>query len=170
MPSKVKKKSLPSKGHWLGVTPSPKDYYGFVYRIKNNINGLLYIGRKVYWVKKRGMKGCKSTPTTDRQSEKWKEECYRESDWRTYTGSSKHLTKDIKKYGKENFTFEILCNCRSKGTLYYREIEAIIKAGAMTKLSKEGEDGYLYYNRHTDRIRFKVHPVYWEEDGLPDLD
>lgn len=81
-------------------------------------------------------------------------------------GSSKYLAKDIAKYGKENFTFKILKNCRSKGTLVYSEIQAIIESGAMVNLLEASDDGYEYYNRSCDRIRFKVPAIYHEEKSL----
>jgi hypothetical protein len=44
-----------------------------------------------------------------------------ETDWRSYTSSSRELNEDIVKYGKENFNFEILEICDSKFALAYRE-------------------------------------------------
>jgi len=159
---------MPKKAsHWIGVKPEPDKYFGFIYLITNTLTGVKYVGRKFYWVKKRKV-GCKSMPTTDRQSPKWKHDCHKESDWKGYMGSSKPLTKDIKAFGKENFTFKIIKQCRSKGTLVYSEVEAIIKSGAMSSLSEEGSDGYEYYNRSCDRIRYKVPPIYHEEEALPE--
>ena len=70
------------------------DYYGFVYRITNTINGKSYIGRK-YFVQKRKPKGGKRKVTS-------------ESDWKRYFGSSEELKQDIKRIGRDSFRREIL--------------------------------------------------------------
>ena len=46
-----------------------------------------------------------------------------ESDWLTYTGSSKELNDDIKLLGKDKFSFEILMFCTSKKSLSYNEVK-----------------------------------------------
>jgi hypothetical protein len=103
-------------GHWtikesLYTTENP---FGFIYLITNNVNQRQYIGKKqcVSRVKRKPLKG-KTRNRID----------HKESDWKTYTGSSKELNEDISKYGKENFTFEILEWCGSKWELGYKEIK-----------------------------------------------
>ena len=103
-------------GQWtikesLYTTENP---FGFIYIITNNVNGRRYIGKKqcVSRVKRKPLKG-KTRNRID----------HKESDWKTYTGSSKELNEDIAKYGKENFTFEILEWCGSKWELGYKEIK-----------------------------------------------
>ena len=44
-----------------------------------------------------------------------------ESDWKTYTSSSKVLCEDIESIGKTKFTFEILLTCENKFELAYHE-------------------------------------------------
>jgi hypothetical protein len=46
---------------------------------------------------------------------------HKQSDWKTYTGSSNELNADILKYGKENFTFTIIEWGDSKWELAYFE-------------------------------------------------
>ena len=46
---------------------------------------------------------------------------YKESDWKTYWGSSDHLKEDVEKYGEENFIREILHFCPSRGISSYLE-------------------------------------------------
>ena len=84
-----------------------KDNYGFVYKITNILNGREYIGRK-YFVQKRKPKGGKRRVTS-------------ESDWKKYYGSCPELKEDIKKFGKQNFTREILSIHTTLGKVNYEE-------------------------------------------------
>ena len=107
-------------GHWtlspnISVTP---DTFGFVYEICNTVTGRKYIGRKqcVRKYKKKPLKGKKNKRIE-----------IKESDWRSYTGSSVDLNSDIEKYGKDKFTFTVLHTCGSKWELGYREIKEQIE-------------------------------------------
>ena len=64
------------------------DYYGFVYRIINKVNGREYIGRKYFW-QFRTPKGKKRKVKS-------------ESDWKKYYGSCPELKEEIRKIGREN--------------------------------------------------------------------
>lgn len=68
------------------------NYYGFIYITTNNINGKKYIGQKKYY-----------------------------GNYETYIGSGIALKNAINKYGKENFTREIIENCKTKEELDSRE-------------------------------------------------
>jgi hypothetical protein len=103
-------------GHWL-INENVyihENMFGFIYEITNNVNGKKYIGKKqcVRKIKRKPLKG----KTRNRIDQK-------ESDWKTYTSSSKELNEDIQKYGKENFEFRILRICGSKWELGYEEIK-----------------------------------------------
>lgn len=107
-------------GHWV-LSESlylADSFFGFVYKIENTITGKYYIGKKQCSrkLKKRPLKG-----RVNKRIE------IKESDWKTYTGSSNDLNEDIKKYGKENFTFTILKICGSKWELAYEEIKEQLK-------------------------------------------
>lgn len=69
--------------------------YGFIYITTNHINGKRYIGQKKY---------------------------DKEGAWKNYLGSGIHLKRAIKKYGKDNFSKEIVEECDSKEKLDEREI------------------------------------------------
>jgi len=88
------------------------EYVGFVYLITNLTNGKKYIGKKLakFKVTKKPLKGKKN-----------KRRSTKESDWRTYWGSSDKLNADVENLGKENFTREILFYCTSRGELSYLE-------------------------------------------------
>lgn len=92
-----------------GVENAPEEAYGFVYRITNTIDGRAYIGKKLLWFK--GHKQVKGK----------KKKILKESDWRTYNGSSVELQADIEKLGEKKFTFEILRFCKTKGECSYWE-------------------------------------------------
>lgn len=105
-------------GHWKlkeGLDFN-ENAFGFIYEITNNTFSVpkKYIGKKqcVSRVKRKPLKGKKRNRIDQK-----------ESDWKTYTGSSKELNEDIIKYGKENFSFTILEWCNSKFELGYKEIK-----------------------------------------------
>jgi len=93
-------------GHWICEKFEPESF-GFIYLITNIKNNRKYIGKKQLQFKKsRRLKSRKNRKVS-----------YSESDWKTYTGSCRELNEDIEKYGKENFTFEILVAPNAKGIL-----------------------------------------------------
>ena len=103
-------------GHWKlanGLNFVP-DAFGFIYEIHCVPLNKKYIGKKqkISKVRRKPLKG----KTRNRIE-------YKESDWKTYTGSSKELNEDIVKFGKENFNFTILEWCGSKWELGYKEIK-----------------------------------------------
>lgn len=111
-------------GHW-NVNESvylPSTFFGFIYKIENKVTGKYYIGKKqcVKKIKKKPLKGRVNRRIS-----------ITESDWKTYTGSSNDLNEDIKKYGKDNFTFTILRVCGSKWELAYEEIKEQISRNVL---------------------------------------
>lgn len=75
-----------------------KDPYGFIYITTNKINGKRYIGRKVFDSSSR---------------------------WKSYLGSGDYLRASIKKYGKENFSRNIVDIAYSNEELNEKEREWI---------------------------------------------
>jgi len=104
------------------ITTLPAEYAGFVYCITNNLNGRKYIGQKVSKNKitRPPLKGFKRKRVE-----------YKESDWQDYYGSSEELKADISKYGKENFTREIIKLCGTKGELNYEELKEQVIRGVL---------------------------------------
>jgi hypothetical protein len=94
------------------VETLPDDCEGFVYLITNLTNDKKYVGKKLarFKVTRPPLKGKKNK----RRSSK-------ESDWKTYWGSSDHLNADVASLGEDNFTREILHYCQSRGMLSYLE-------------------------------------------------
>jgi hypothetical protein len=94
------------------VETLPEDCEAFVYLITNKQNGMMYVGKKLAKFKttKPPLKGKKN-----------KRRGYKESDWKTYWGSSDHLNADVLELGEDQFTREILHYCPSRGVASYLE-------------------------------------------------
>ena len=94
------------------ITELPEDCEAFVYLITNLTNDKKYIGKKLAKFKttKPPLKGKKN-----------KRRGYKESDWRTYWGSSDHLNADVLELGEDKFRREILYYCPSRGVASYLE-------------------------------------------------
>jgi hypothetical protein len=107
-------------GHWnLNESVYVSDnFFGFVYIIENLQTGRYYIGKKqcIRKIKKKPLKG-RVNKRID----------IKESDWKTYTGSSNDLNEDIARLGKDNFKFTIIKICNSKWELAYEEIKEQLK-------------------------------------------
>jgi len=114
--------------HWkFHNKPDTINNFGFVYLITNKKTKKAYIGCKQYFVKRNGKDV--------------------ESNWRSYTGSSKYLNEDIKKLGKKNFTFKILLECKNKRSLRYYECYYQMLHKVLTT-TLEGTDEPAYYNNY----------------------
>ena len=94
------------------ITEIPDEYEGFVYLITNLTNNQKYIGKKLAKFKttKPPLKGKKN-----------KRRGYKESDWKTYWGSSDRLNADVAALGEDKFTREILYLCKGRGEMSYIE-------------------------------------------------
>jgi len=140
---------LSNHHHWGGLEPNPDCFFGFIYLIENTINGRLYVGKKQYWAATGNFRNRSSHISTD----KWRPEQWKPSDWNYYTGSSRELNADIKKFGKHKFRFIILSQHSTKGDLHYEEIkEQAVRNVLAEKLT---EDVYLYYNKSIAAIKFR---------------
>ena len=108
---------------------NPSDHFGFVYIITNTVTCRHYIGRKLFTRAKIKAK----TKTTR------KKKLRVSSDWENYYGSSQELKDDVRIFGKESFTREILRLCTKRGETNYWEAYEILTRGAL--LSDQ------YYNK-----------------------
>ena len=106
--------------------------HGFVYRITNLQNGRQYIGRKYFW-QKRKPKGGKRRVTS-------------ESDWKRYYGSCPELKEDIKLYGKECFSREILSLHGTPGRVNYEETRQLFLHDVLTKPLTDGAPAFYNSN------------------------
>jgi len=106
------------------------DLYGFVYRITNTINGRKYIGRKYFW--------------SFRKPPGKKRKVKQESDWKKYYGSCPELKEDIKVFGKETFSREILSLHSTKGSCNFEETKQLFLNNVLQESLDTG--GPAYYN------------------------
>jgi len=113
-------------------TDSINGYYGFVYLITNTVNGRKYIGRKYFWSfrKKKGEK---------RRSRQ-------ESDWKNYYGSCPELKDDVKLFGKDKFTREILSLHTTLGKVNYEETRLLFVHGVLTESLTDGTPAFYNSN------------------------
>ena len=108
------------------------DNWGFVYKITNQSNERQYIGRKYFW-QKRKPRGAKRRVTS-------------ESDWKRYYGSCPELKDDIKLFGKECFTREILSMHRTPGRVNYEETRQLFLHNVLTEALDNGTPAYYNSN------------------------
>lgn len=118
----------------------PDKAIGFVYLITNLKTNQKYVGKKNFYF------------TAYKQVNKKKKRIKKESDWKTYHGSSNWLNDDIEKLGIENFKREILRICSKKGELSYFEASYQFKWDVLTAKLPNGDRAF--YN---DQIRVRVH-------------
>jgi hypothetical protein len=108
------------------------DNWGFVYKITNQSNERQYIGRKYFW-QKRKPRGGKRRVTS-------------ESDWKRYYGSCPELKDDIKLFGKDCFTREILSMHRTPGRVNYEETRQLFLHDVLTEALDNGTPAYYNSN------------------------
>ena len=108
------------------------DYFGFVYLITNKSNQRQYIGRKYFYSFRK--------PPGKKRKQK------QESDWKGYYGSCPELKEDIKKYGKENFSREILSLHKTKGTCNYEETKQLFLNNVLSESLDNGCPAYYNSN------------------------
>ena len=108
------------------------DLYGFVYRITNLQSGKQYIGRKYFW--------------SFRKPPGKKRKVKQESDWQKYYGSCPELKEDIKKYGKEIFSREILSLHKTKGNCNFEETKQLFLNNVLSEALDDGSPAYYNSN------------------------
>jgi hypothetical protein len=117
--------------HWVSYDSKEPfvpnlDKFGFVYLITNTKTTKAYVGCKQYF-------------SMGKKKRKHK--------WEIYTGSSKYLNEDIKKIGKEHFTFEVIAEYKNKRSLRYYEAYYQMKWDVLTAVI-EGSDEPAFYNSY----------------------
>lgn len=128
---------MTSLGHWKyeGEEFDPDDYFGFLYLIDVRLpDGSLtrYIGKKQFhtYVKRKR---------------------HKESKWRDYTSSSKHLNELLRSEGAEA-TFEIIQLFETRGGLTAGECKAQWHLDVLTEKDSQGTP--IYLNRQIGAVKF----------------
>lgn len=116
-------------------------HYGFCYEITNTLNGRIYIGRKVFWFRRK-VKGKRNRKKI-------------ESDWKTYYGSSEEVQADVAKFGKDVFVRKILSLHETKGRLNYHETKLLFTRAVLETYMPDGT--LLYYNGNIGGKWFAKH-------------
>lgn len=130
-------------GHWaypgdFEIT----DWFGFIYRVVDNSNGMHYIGKKQFWsITRKVVKGKKNRKIVKA-----------ESNWKKYTSSSEHLNKAIVEKGMEQFTFLIESLHATKASMHYAEVESQINEDVLRAKLTNGDR--KYYNKMVANMRF----------------
>jgi len=130
-------------GHWeCEFDFDVNEWFGFVYRIVNLVDGREYIGKKQFFSTRRKIiKGRKN-----------RKKVVTEAKWKSYTSSSKYINEDITKHGKDIFVFTIESLHKTKGSLYYREVEVQVKENVLREKMSDGTN--KYYNRNIAAVKF----------------
>lgn len=107
------------------VSKFPENTFGFVYKITHIPTGKSYIGKKVLVHNRKvplGKKELALLEGTKGRKPKYKH-IQKESDWKTYWGSSKELNELRKKESEDKFMKYILCLANDKKLLTYYELK-----------------------------------------------
>lgn len=101
-----------------------EDYIGFVYEVYDTENKMKYIGKKKFWTKvtKPPLKGKKN-----------KRRSVKESDWKSYYGSSDEVKQLVENTGEWRFKRKILRLCKSLGEMSYYEMKEQIDRDVLLK-------------------------------------
>ena len=130
-------KSELDNGHWeFHEEMSPEKYFGFTYLIVCSKTGKQYVGRKQY--KHAGKR-------TSRNYGK-------ETNWRTYAGSSTHLVAHMKEVGLKHMRFICLGEYLTRGDLVYAEVDEQVKRDVLRARCDKGER--VFYNGQIAAIKY----------------
>ena len=125
------------------IEDMPQGTFGFIYITTHNPSGISYIGKKsLYHNVKRKLTKKALAEHTGRGRKPTTEVVQKESDWKTYYGSTKQIVELIKGGKQEDFTREILQFVFNKKLLTYYECK------------------YLFINEVLE------HPDKWYNDNL----
>ena len=130
-------------GHWVfNVDFDVDEWFGFVYRITEHSTSRSYIGKKQFHeYRRKSVAGRKNKIRTKK-----------ESDWKTYTGSSKELNEAIMTNGKDNYSFFIESLHKTRASLTYAEIQKQITEDVLRKKDENGNR--IYFNKQIGSVKF----------------
>jgi len=125
------------------ITDMIGDNIGFVYIVTDTVSGMKYIGKKGFFSKvtKPPLKG-----------KKRKRRSIKESDWKTYCGSSETVKTLVEENGLDHFEREILHLCKSKGEMSYTEMREQIVRDVLLK-PDEYLNGFVGGKIHRNHLK-----------------
>jgi hypothetical protein len=115
--------------HYQNVPFEPTEeelsqWQGFVYMITERSSNKKYIGKKFFWSRRR-------LPPLKGKTRK--RIVIKESDWKTYYGSSEDLKTLVEERGDDNYYREILKLCKTKGECSYYEAKEQFERDVLLK-------------------------------------
>jgi len=118
-------------GHWDFTEQLDfENAYGFIYLIKEKSTNCMYIGKKAFRSAAKKTKGS-------------------QSNWRSYTSSSKIINELIKEKGEDAFDFIVLEQYYSKGGFSWAETWSQV-------VVEVPSNNHIWYNRFIDKVTWKV--------------
>ena len=126
----ISKSQKKDNGHWLFPEQVKiENIFGFVYLIRNRKTNMMYIGKKFV----------KGTGKLNRGLE---------SNWKTYTSSSKTINDDIRINGKDHYEFIILECYTTRGGVGWAETWSQCYVEIPS-------NNHIWYNRFIDKVSWK---------------
>jgi hypothetical protein len=122
----------------------PQGTFGFIYITTHKPSGVSYIGKKsLYHNVKRKLTKKELAEQTGRGRKPTTQVVQKESDWKTYYGSTKQIVELIKGGKQEDFTREILQFVFNKKLLTYHECKYLFSYGVLENPDKWMNDNIL---------------------------
>jgi len=115
------------------IEEMPQGTFGFIYMTTHTSSGISYIGKKSLYhnVKRKLTKKELADMPVTRGRKVTTEVVQKESDWKTYYGSTKQIVELIKGGKQEDFTREIIQFVFNKKLLTYYECKYLFKYGVL---------------------------------------
>ena len=114
------------------IEEMPQGTFGFIYITTHTSSGMSYIGKKsLYHNVRRKLTKKELAEQTGRGRRPTTQVVQKESDWKTYYGSTKQIVELIKDGKQEDFTREIIQFVSSKKLLTYYECKYLFKYGVL---------------------------------------
>lgn len=127
---------------------APEEYIGFVYRIQDLDTNKKYIGKKLFWSRRKTKVKTKAGGTKTKYVTK-------ESDWRSYYGSNTQLKEEVANYGPDpeakKYYREILRLCKTKGECSYYEAKLQFEYDVL--LRDDYYNGYIQCRINSKHIK-----------------
>jgi len=126
------------------IEEMPQGTFGFIYITTHKPSGISYIGKKsLYHNVKRKLTKKELAEQTGRGRKPTTQVVQKESDWKTYYGSTKQIVELIKGGKQEDFTREILQFVFNKKLLTYHECKYLFSYGVLEHPQKYFNDNIL---------------------------